>query len=916
MPAAPSPSPPPPSVAGFSPGGAVPHGYSYLTRSHSLLTPSRRAAPRFTPDDGERASPRHSHAARSSSGSAGDEAAALPRSESLHASAARPALRLADPAPASPQPALARSNSQPLHSPANARAQWSRRERGDGEDKAPAATSQQLLLAAVEALPVSAAAKSHALHELTLLQDNPKLWLPSQVALYLAHALALLPAPIIADLSAFVRGASISGRAFLRLQESDLAERGMNQRWRRLIIAAARRLRRDCLRSRIWADGDCEWPRTEDAAEKPEQGEQPGAGTQRAVSSAQRGLFCRLLTLAQLKQQTLKRMRDRAAVREMIQSFESPTLGELDEEGFVALPGRLRSSSSISSLRSDASSPRRSASSELAGTDGLVRQRQESFDSPRDASDAQAPPAKPWLAQLTHEELQAAGEDEIGDERDERIAGLAAVELDLVHERDQSSSTQGDEHDDAAELLTHIRDLSSSTQGSSRSSTGSFDEPQTPPPIDTDLPQTQVASTEPSPAFQEEHADVERSAAFRPRLAAGAKTNLYRASTYDAEELEALGISLSEEDESLGRFDTARRIHSPEPEAADDSVLDDALPVLNARTADGTLGRSSMRQRKPKAGGLLDLFSTVAPVAVEDEARLVEPQAASVDVAPTDAALVADAAPAAASDSTSATDAAFVYEIESAADAAPGIDAASTIDAISATDATTVTEAADSPSVPDAEPAGVATTAHDASAAGASAPVNASASSEAPAMTDAPATGDAPAKDAPATLLVPITTLAPGPDGKGSVRQRSMVMVDRRRFESLARRALLVDDMAHQLSVLERLSSVDAQAPSAELRDSRRERTRSALDDVFAQPKDESAADADAQVEALLEEDARSGKGWLRSLLDVGAIPSYGECRHTCTPCRADVRPAAIGLGAGVGFVVITEVLGRAARRR
>jgi hypothetical protein len=122
--------------------------------------------------------------------------------------------------------------------------------------------------------------------------------------------------------------------------------------------------------------------------------------------------------------------------------------------------------------------------------------------------------------------------------------------------------------------------------------------------------------------------------------------------------------------------------------------------------------------------------------------------------------------------------------------------------------------------------------------------------------------------------------------------------------------------MAHQLSVLERLSSVDAQAPSAELRDSRRERTRSALDDVFAQPKDESAADADAQVEALLEEDARSGKGWLRSLLDVGAIPSYGECRHTCTPCRADVRPAAIGLGAGVGFVVITEVLGRAARRR
>ncbi|KAE8257796.1 hypothetical protein A4X09_0g7882, partial [Tilletia walkeri] len=43
-------------------------------------------------------------------------------------------------------------------------------------------------------------------------------------------------------------------------------------------------------------------------------------------------------------------------------------------------------------------------------------------------------------------------------------------------------------------------------------------------------------------------------------------------------------------------------------------------------------------------------------------------------------------------------------------------------------------------------------------------------------------------------LAVPLTMLAPAPDGKGSIKKRSMVLVDRRRFESLARRMGVLEE--------------------------------------------------------------------------------------------------------------------------
>lgn len=67
------------------------------------------------------------------------------------------------------------------------------------------------------------------------LPDNPKLWTPSQLAIYLATALRMtsigkpgeiepigLPALVAKDIAAFVKGARIGGRTFLRLNEEDL----------------------------------------------------------------------------------------------------------------------------------------------------------------------------------------------------------------------------------------------------------------------------------------------------------------------------------------------------------------------------------------------------------------------------------------------------------------------------------------------------------------------------------------------------------------------------------------------------------------------------------------------------------------------------------------------------------------------
>ncbi|KAH9918923.1 uncharacterized protein BXZ73DRAFT_52673 [Epithele typhae] len=101
------------------------------------------------------------------------------------------------------------------------------------------------------------------------LPDNPKLWTPSQLATYLVTALRMtsngkpgeiesigLPTMVAKDIATFVKGARIGGRTFLRLTEEDLEQLGMNKKWRTALLAAARNLRQNVLKGRIWGGAD------------------------------------------------------------------------------------------------------------------------------------------------------------------------------------------------------------------------------------------------------------------------------------------------------------------------------------------------------------------------------------------------------------------------------------------------------------------------------------------------------------------------------------------------------------------------------------------------------------------------------------------------------------------------------------
>lgn len=82
-------------------------------------------------------------------------------------------------------------------------------------------------------------------------KSNPKMWLPSHLALYLSNALALHPA-LAEDITAFIRNSRLSGRTFLRLKMADLEELGVNVRWRPALLEAGDKLRREALGGRIF----------------------------------------------------------------------------------------------------------------------------------------------------------------------------------------------------------------------------------------------------------------------------------------------------------------------------------------------------------------------------------------------------------------------------------------------------------------------------------------------------------------------------------------------------------------------------------------------------------------------------------------------------------------------------------------
>ncbi|KAI9454783.1 hypothetical protein BJY52DRAFT_1283141 [Lactarius psammicola] len=89
------------------------------------------------------------------------------------------------------------------------------------------------------------------------LPHNPKTWTPSQLSVYLTTALrvrsgARLPERVARDITSWVRREAVTGRAFLRWTDEDLKALGVNTLWRGALLTAARNLRQNMLRGRIW----------------------------------------------------------------------------------------------------------------------------------------------------------------------------------------------------------------------------------------------------------------------------------------------------------------------------------------------------------------------------------------------------------------------------------------------------------------------------------------------------------------------------------------------------------------------------------------------------------------------------------------------------------------------------------------
>ncbi|ETS59977.1 hypothetical protein PaG_05965 [Moesziomyces aphidis] len=268
-----------PNVAGFSPGGQVFEGYSYLTRSTSMST-STRSRPK------------------------GLQTATPP---------APPAANL----PGSPSsPRFTRLAQSPPTSPFGEHTELPRRSKTIHRISSSISTPE---LHSFNVHPARSVSESERLAEAVAnLPHNPKAWLPSQVALYLTHVLGLVPRPVVEDVTAYVRSSRMGGRAFLRLSESDLERQGLNLKWRKLMVEAGRKLRRDALRGRIWGNesGSLRWPKSAHDLAR-EEAEELDDSELRAEKD---GIVRSSSTTSKL---TLKRMRDSRKVRGIIHAFQT-----------------------------------------------------------------------------------------------------------------------------------------------------------------------------------------------------------------------------------------------------------------------------------------------------------------------------------------------------------------------------------------------------------------------------------------------------------------------------------------------------------------------------------------------------------------------------------------------------------------
>ena len=76
-------------------------------------------------------------------------------------------------------------------------------------------------------------------------QLNPKNWSPTQLSLYLSTTTFSLHPLLANDITAFIKSSFLSGRVFLRLQDVDFEEMGVNVKWRTVLGEARVTLKRE-----------------------------------------------------------------------------------------------------------------------------------------------------------------------------------------------------------------------------------------------------------------------------------------------------------------------------------------------------------------------------------------------------------------------------------------------------------------------------------------------------------------------------------------------------------------------------------------------------------------------------------------------------------------------------------------------
>ncbi|KAF8799060.1 hypothetical protein BYT27DRAFT_7176555 [Phlegmacium glaucopus] len=193
--------------------------------------------------------------------------------------------------------------------------------------------------------------RTYSLPQEIEIPEDPKRWTPAEVSMYLTANLNAggghdLPTPVARDIATFVRDKKITGKSFLRLNEVDLEEYGINQLWRTTLVNASRALRRNVLQGRIWGnhtdqhDGNGNGNDDDDDDNNLSSSSSLSSNSNISITNRQRSLS----TTSE----------NRGRVRDMIDTLErssSASSSELDEEGSCTISSDGRRNKDKSSKR-------------------------------------------------------------------------------------------------------------------------------------------------------------------------------------------------------------------------------------------------------------------------------------------------------------------------------------------------------------------------------------------------------------------------------------------------------------------------------------------------------------------------------------------------------------------------------------